>query len=114
MMEELGQEAESIVMLLIGEMIRRDETIQQHELDLDDLRRRLFGQTRERDVNPDQLEIFPNQIQHIPLPPPDSEQDTEPTRSRKRKHRVLFHNEFTKHLPTETVEIDPKGDRSRS
>ena len=51
---QVGEEEEQIVMLLVAEIARRDEQVQEYHETIEYLRRQLFGQKRERYVDPNQ------------------------------------------------------------
>ena len=118
LMEQTGPEEEEIIMGLIQEIIQScEEILQSHEQIQEKdaiiayLRRRLFGQKRERYIDPNQGDLFPDSLAPE-LPPVKPAPAGKPKERRRRKPRVLFSPEQIKDLPIEVIEIDPAGDLS--
>ena len=111
LMEQIGPEEEEIIMGLIQEIIQSREQIQEGNAIIAYLRRRLFGQKRERYIDPNQGDLFPDSLAPE-LPPVKPAPAGKPKERRRRKPRVLFSPEQIKDLPIEVIEIDPAGDLS--
>ncbi len=58
LVHKLGDDGQELVMLLITKLITAKEEVLNAQEQIDYLRRRLYGQRRERYTDPDQTEIF--------------------------------------------------------
>ena len=112
LMAQVGEEGEQIVMLLIAEIVRRDEQVQECHETIEYLHRQLFGQKRERYVDPNQGELFADQCSVTALPQVEQQKDAEKKKSSQKKPRFLFTEARIKDLPMKVIEIDPEGDLS--
>ena len=62
LMEQIGPEEEEITMGLTQEILRSHEQIQEKDALIAYFRRRLFGQKRERYIDPNQGDLFPDSL----------------------------------------------------
>ena len=83
---ELGEGGKELVMLVIEELVNAKEEIMDAQEKIDYLLRRLYGQNRERYIDPNQMELFGDQPPVVEEFQEDEEE--EETKSRKKSRSL--------------------------
>ena len=116
LMEQTGPEEEEIIMGLgsfrkssraAKRSSRAMSSFRKRMRSLPIFRRRLFGQNRERYIDPNQVDLLPDS-----MTPALSQVKPKPEERPRKKPRILFTPERIKGLPVKVIEIDPEGDLS--
>ena len=106
LMVQLGDGGKELVMILIEELVTAQEEIINGRETIDYLRRRLYGQNRERFVDPDQGTLFGDEDPVVIVDVEDEEEEV--VKKKRRKPLCAFRAQSAK-----VIVIDPEGDLSQ-
>ncbi len=113
LMDKFGDECEEFVRRFLSELIQAKEEMVDAQEKIDDLLRKLYGQTRERFVDPNQMELFEDLAPGMPPvqePVQEEEKEIKVAYSRKKPRRRFGGR--NQDLPTKTIVMDPEGEWS--
>ncbi|MCY4171808.1 MAG: hypothetical protein OXF08_09465 [Bacteroidetes bacterium] len=106
LMVQLGDGGKELVMILIEELVTAQEEIINARETIDYLRRRLYGQNRERFVDPDQGTLFGDEDPVVIVEVEEEEEEV--VKKKRKKPRRAF-----RAPPAKVIVIDPEGDLSQ-